>query len=188
MKQAIILHGLNGFSQENWFPWLKRELEKGKWQVWVPTLPYAEKPSSNRWSDYVLRNAPFALNDQTYLIGHSAGTTAVLALLQKLPKEITVDSCVLVAPLKDDLALPALKELFDTTLDFTKIKQQAKRFVVIQSDDDPYMSVDHGSYIAEQVSGELIIRHGEKHFSTSTVGEAFTKFPFLLELIKKRAR
>lgn len=185
MKKAIILHGLNGYAGENWFPWLKNELEKEGWHVWVPDLPSADKPSSKRWTSYVLRQVPFAIDNDTVIIAHSAGCVAALALLQQLPEQVHIAKCILVAALKNDLSYAPLCQLFDIPLDFERIKKHTTHTIVIQSDNDPYMSVDHGRYISERVGGDLIIRHGEKHFSTSTGGIAYTRLPFLRELLIK---
>jgi predicted alpha/beta-fold hydrolase len=36
VKTAFIIHGAYGKSRENWFSWLKEELEKEGYQVYVP--------------------------------------------------------------------------------------------------------------------------------------------------------
>lgn len=39
MKNAIIIHGTEGYPEENWFPWLKNELELIGYNVIVPQFP-----------------------------------------------------------------------------------------------------------------------------------------------------
>ena len=49
MKNAIIIHGTYGNPDENWFPWLKIELEKIGYQVYVPTFPTPENQNLEAW-------------------------------------------------------------------------------------------------------------------------------------------
>lgn len=182
MKKALILHGTGGNSQENWFPWLKEELEKNNYDVWVPDLPLSEKPNIRRYSEFILQHNPWEFDDETILIGHSSGAVAVLGLLQHVPDNVKVGTCYLVGAFKDDLGWDSLKELFLKPFDFDSIKKKAEKFVFIHSDNDPYCPLDHAKYLTEQVGGELIIREGQGHFSTTTNPE-YTEFPFLRDLI-----
>jgi len=125
------------------------------------------------------------LDDDSILIGHSSGAVAILGLLQALPDNVKVDICYLVGSFKDDLGWDTLDGLFETPFDFEKIKQKANRFVFIHSDNDPYCPLNHAEFLSKKLSGELIVKKGQKHFSISTYGEDYKKFPFLLELIKK---
>lgn len=42
MKNALILHGTNADHNENWFPWLHKQLEEKDYKVWTPDLPEKE--------------------------------------------------------------------------------------------------------------------------------------------------
>ncbi len=184
MKHALILHGTDGTSQINWFPWLKKELETLNYKTYVPNLPHAERPNLHRYNEFLLKELPFTLNQESILIGHSSGSVAVLGLLQALPENTVVDTCYLVSAFKDDLGWNSLSELFLEPLDFKKIKTKAKKFVFIHSDNDPYCSLEQVRYLHEKLGGELIIQPNQKHFSVGTAGEKYTSFPFLLTLIQ----
>lgn len=182
MKKALILHGTGGSSKENWFPWLKNELEKKGYDVWVPELPGADKPNIQRYIPFIFENKPWDFDEDTILIGHSSGAVAILGLLQHLPEDTKVGDCYLVGAFKNDLGWDSLSELFIGPFDFGLIKKKASSFTFIHSDNDPYCPLDHAKYLAEKLSGELIIRQGQGHFSTTTNPE-YAQFPFLQDLI-----
>jgi hypothetical protein len=185
MKNALILHGTNGTSQHNWFPWLKNELEKKDWKVWVPDLPGADVPNLKRYSNFLLEDNDWNFNSESYLIGHSSGAMAIMGLLQALPKETIVDACILVGAFKDSLGEKNLEEIFEEPFDFEYIKQRAKKIVFIHSDNDPYCPLYHAEYLSNKLGAELIVQEGQKHFSIGTYGEKYKEFPFLLEVIEK---
>ncbi len=185
MKNAIILHGTNGSSQENWFPWLKKELEALEYQVWVPDLPGANEPNIQRYNEFLMKNKPFELAEETILVGHSSGAVAILGLLEALPENSKIHGAFLVGAFKDNLARPDLTPLFKKPLDFEAIKSRSGVFVFVHSDDDPYCPLDHAKFLSEKVGGRLVIIPGQKHFSISTSGQEYNQFPKLLELIKQ---
>jgi predicted alpha/beta hydrolase family esterase len=49
MKNAIILHGTGDTPTDFWFPYIKENLEKRGYSVWLPQLPNAEKPNLKDW-------------------------------------------------------------------------------------------------------------------------------------------
>lgn len=183
MKNALILHGTEGHSKENWFSWLGDELEKKGWEVWVPDLPQADKPNISRYNKFIFSNPDWKLNSESTLIGHSSGAVAILGLLEALPHNTQVDTCYLVGAFKNNLDWDALDDLFIKPFDFELIKKKAKRFVFIHSDDDPYCPLEHAQYLSEKLGGELIIKKGQKHFSVGSYGEKYREFPFLFETI-----
>lgn len=183
MKNTLILHGTEGFPTENWFDWLRIELEKQDHKVWVPQLPDCERPNIDKYNKFVFSNKEWTFNNESIIVGHSSGAVTILGLLQDLPEETIVDTCYLVGAFKDNLDWDALDELFLKPFDFEKIKQKAKRFIFIHSDNDPYCPLEHAQYLREMVDGVLILQRGQKHFSVGTAGDGYTKFPFLFDLI-----
>ncbi|MCX7996918.1 MAG: alpha/beta fold hydrolase [Patescibacteria group bacterium] len=196
MKPALILHGTNAAPDHNWYPWLARKLEEQSYTVWVPQLPECEYPDTANYNSFLLNPAHhhegFVFDNQTILIGHSSGSLAVLQLLQALPPEITVADVFLVGAFKDNLGWrdrkgrAILDGILTPDLDFPRLKNRAKRYVLIHSENDPYCPLSHASYLAVRLGGELIIQTGQYHFSVNTAGEKYRKFPFLLDLILRK--
>jgi predicted alpha/beta hydrolase family esterase len=186
MKNTLILHGTGGYPTENWFDWLRQELNALRCSTMVPQLPGSDKPNLRRYNHFLLDELKYDFNEQTILIGHSSGAVAILGLLQALPDGVRVDTCYLIGSFKDDLGWEALRELFDPVLDLASIKNKAKHFVFIHADNDPYCPLEHAEFLAKELGGELIVKEGQKHFSIGTMGESYKTFPFLLELIKER--
>ena len=47
--KVIIIHGAYGSPEENWFPWLKKELEKLNCEVIVPQFPTPKGQNLKNW-------------------------------------------------------------------------------------------------------------------------------------------
>lgn len=195
MKNALILHGTAGNSNENWFPWLKGELEKLEYAVWLPDLPQADKPNPLRYNDFLMnhpslgkvsdeggRKGSFFTNE-TILIGHSSGAVEILHLLPHL--SVNIRAAFLVGAFKDNdfLKWEPNSELFNVPFNYKEMVAHCKKFVFFHSEDDPFCPLTHASYLATKTSGELVIIPHQKHFSVSTMGEKYREFPELLERI-----
>ena len=98
MKNALILHGTGGDSKENWFQWLKKELESKGYKVWVPDLPGADKPNIRNYNQYLLDNWSF--DDETVMVGHSSGAVSILGLLNIFPKDKNLFQIIFFPPVQ----------------------------------------------------------------------------------------
>ncbi|MBV9349589.1 MAG: alpha/beta fold hydrolase [Patescibacteria group bacterium] len=183
MKKALILHGTNSSSSGNWFPWLKQELEKRGWKVWVPDLPHPEAPNIARYNEYIFAS-DFVLDTETLLIGHSSGAVAILGLLGAVPEDTCIKQAILVGSFVNPLGREDLKGLFHVPFDFGSIRKRAVHFTFIHSDDDPHCPLSGAQYLARELGGTLVVLPGQKHFSIGTAGESYRKFPFLLDVIE----
>lgn len=182
MKRALILHGTAASPGHNWFAWLQHQLEKDGYAVWLPQLPGCDTPNTEVYNAFLLSNPDFVYDDETVLIGHSSGAVEILSLLQHLPTDTKVKAVYLVSVFKDDLDWDSLKGLFIEPFDFAKITANAEKFVVIHSDNDPYVPLEHAEYISECLNGELLLLPGQGHFNTEQ-SERYKEFPELLEII-----
>ncbi|MEI6327118.1 MAG: alpha/beta hydrolase [Candidatus Roizmanbacteria bacterium] len=182
MKNALILHGTESSSKENWFPWLKTQLEGQGYQVLVPNLPRADKPNPRRYTDFLLHSG-FAFNSESIIVGHSSGSVEILHLLPHL--QVRIHASYLVGAFKDNdfLKWEPNSELFDEPFNFKGIRSHCEKFIFLHSEDDPFCPLTHASYLATKIGGELTIIPHQKHFSVSTMGEQYRTFPALLERI-----
>ena len=74
--KAILIHG-NGDSKpiDNWFPYLKRELEKMGTKVEAPQFPYTELARSSYWLPFLEK---LKADENTIIVGHSSGAIAAM--------------------------------------------------------------------------------------------------------------
>lgn len=179
MKNAIILHGTGTKKDEFWFPYLKNELEKLGYDVWLPQLSNDEHPNLNEWLPYILSNGKFT--EETVLIGHSAGAQVILSVLEHL--DVAIRQAILVSGYAKLLRQEAEGENQQEP-NWTAIKPHAKEFIFINSDNDPWGCDDtQGKIMADNLGGRLIVRH-DGHMGSTTYDQPYTEFPLLVELIK----
>lgn len=178
----VVLHGTGATHESNWFPWLKSELESHGHSVWVPDLPNSDTPNATAWTDYLI-DSEYDFNDTT-IIGHSAGAVEIQALLQTLPSETVLNTAILVGAFRGDLNWESLIGM-DVPFDYDAIKQHAKQFLVVHSDDDPNCPLEGAELIGQLLGAEFVLFPNMGHFSM--VQDArFKAFPELLDLIQEK--
>jgi predicted alpha/beta hydrolase family esterase len=112
MQKIILLHSTNGSSLSNWSPWLSKELTDLGWNVCSPSLPDSDKPSAQKYIEYIDQHAPFDIDIDTIIAGHSSGTVAALQLLQPLPEVAVMKPLILVGSHRDDLGWSKLHDFY----------------------------------------------------------------------------
>ncbi len=187
MKRAVVLHGTGSSHANNWFPWVKKELEKLGYEVWVPDLPDADRPNIKRYNEFLL-NQGWDFNDNL-IIGHSSGSVEILGLLQALPDRIQINTAILIGSfdsrLTSDPKWETLKGLFEEPFDYKKITKKAKQFIFIHSDNDPYCPIEQARELHQKIGGEFIMLPGQQHFSYH-LDPKYERFPDLIEIVKEK--
>ncbi|MBI3231557.1 MAG: serine hydrolase family protein [Candidatus Doudnabacteria bacterium] len=180
-SDVFIFHGTGGDPQENWFPWLKEKLEVLGCKVIVPKFPTPVGQSLEAWLK-ILEPYRHQINSDTILIGHSLGGIFTLKLLERLERPIKL--AILVGTpigIRPILNFDLDEKFASFIFDWRKIKQNAKNFIVYQSDNDPYVGLENGKELAKHLGIRLIFVPNSGHFNAKA---GYTKFDDLLNQLK----
>ncbi len=181
MKNALIIHGTEGYPEENWFPWLKKKLEGYDYQVAIPQFPTPKHQTPKDWFA-ALKPYESDFNEESIFIGHSCGGAFLLRILEetrvKVKAAIFVAASAGVKPIKYyEIDRPFVEKPFD----WKKIRNSAEHFFVFHSEDDPLICMGNGEKIAQEVGTDLIKLKDAGHFNAKA---GYTTFELLLEKLK----
>ena len=181
MTNALIFHGTAGHPEENWFPWLKQQLEALGCKTLVPQFPTPDNQTLENWLE-VLEKYEKEITPDTILIGHSLGGAFLLRVLERQETKIKaaffVAAPVGILPIKN---YDGDKLFIGKPFYWTKIKHNCRNFFVFHSDNDPYVSLGNGKELAGKLGTKLILVPNAGHFNKAA---GFGKFELLLEKIK----
>lgn len=182
MNNVFIFHGTEGYPQENWFPWLKQELEAKGCKVFVPQFPSPPVVPAkiDEWFE-VLKDYDQYINEDTILVGHSLGGIFTLRILERLLHPVKavflIGTPIGVRPI---LNYDRDSSFSGFSFNWPTIKANSKHFTVYQSDTDPYVSLDNGKQLAKELGIDLSLVPNAGHFNTKA---GYTKFDDLLSKI-----
>ena len=185
--QFLIIHGIHGSSQENWFPWFKQELESKGHEVLIPDFPDSSSTNIDEWLG-VLGGIKNKLKENLVIIAHSMGGPVACKFIEQ--ENLKVKKLILVAPtgknqkrellkkipLKDD-DIDCIFRFNDTRIDLSKVKELVDKKVLYFSDDDPYIPLDVQKNYKE-LGGKVKIFKNMGHFNENITG--MTEFPDIL--------
>ncbi|VVB73765.1 Serine hydrolase [uncultured archaeon] len=182
-KRVFIIHGWEGYPEEGWFPWLKKELEAKGYIVEVPSMPESEAPDIGKWVSFLAGVVKKADKD-TFFVGHSIGCQAVLRYLQtvdaKIGGAVFVAGWVSLTPMatrtKEERKI--VKPWFETPIDFDRIRKTTRNFVAVFSNNDPYVPLENAETYKNRLGARIIIEKDKGHFSGS---DEVTKLPVVLK-------
>lgn len=171
-KRAFIIHGWDGYPEEGWFPWLKKELEKKGFKTATPAMPNSLKPKIKTWVNFLSKQIGIP-DENTFLIGHSMGARTIIRYLESLPKNAKIGGVTLVAGgvhLNDtayecEEDKETARPWIETPINWGKVKTHTDNFVCVFSDNDPYIPLQDAEIFKEKLSAKIIIEHNKKHFS-----------------------
>lgn len=182
-KRVYIIHGWGGHAEESWFPWLKGELEKRDFEVYVPQMPEPEFPRIQNWIPAIAKIVGTP-DEQTYFVGHSMGNQAIARYLETLPAEVKIGGVVFVGGFFKSLSgltegeMETRNHWLNAPIHFDKIKNHFFKSVAVFSDDDEFVPLENTEEFEREFNSEIIIEKNKGHLN----GEAgIFELPIVLE-------
>jgi uncharacterized protein len=183
MANIFIIHGSYGSPDENWFPWLKAEIEALGCNVYVPKFPTPKNQSLKSWMKTFEKYEKY-LDEDSIIIGHSIGAAFILNILEKRASK--VKAVFFVAGFTGSLGNPEFDDLnktfADKDFDWQKIRKNCRKFCIFHSDNDPYVPMTKAEEIGKALKVKPIIFKGAGHFNKAS---GYTEFELLLNEIKR---
>ncbi len=186
--KVLIIHGIAGDSNDNWFPWVRPLLEAKGYEVIIPDLPNSQHPTLAEWTN-ALSKLGITKQDNLSIIGHSLGGPTAVAFIRK--NKIPVTKLILVAPVGKEIGeanweaipnggyefvKPILQRFSEANGYVSEIAEIVENTVLYLSDDDPYIPTTVSkSYEALQPKVTIFKNHG--HFNA---GAGILEFPTIL--------
>lgn len=187
MKRVFIIHGWEGSPEANWLPWMRRELESRGLQVQVPAMPDTDNPEKEAWVQH-LADLVGEPDQDTYLIGHSIGSHAILRYLERLPESKKVGGVLSVAGwmnlamwegrTEEETAI--VESWTNPPLDLAKIRKHSRKFIAIFSDNDPFVPLEGNVQAYRDALGaEIVVEKSAGHLTGEEDGR--TEYPIIWE-------
>ena len=181
MATIFLVHGAYGNPEENWFPWLKKELEKLGHKVIAPEFPTPENQTFSSWLN-VFEKYSDELNKDSIVVCHSLGVPFFLTLLEQR----SVKAAFFVSgffkflgnPIFDTINATFLKKRFN----WKKIKIHCRQFFIFHGSNDPYVPLEQAHELAKHLNTKPIIVEDAGHFN---IDAGYAAFPLLLERVRK---
>lgn len=176
--RVCIIHGSEGRPAENWFPWLKDQLEQRGHTAIVPQFPTPAGQSLSGWTA-VFEKEYGELDSDSVLIGHSTGAALALNLLHH--SRIRIAGTFLAAGFVGQIQHPHYDELnstfFSTPFDFRRIRQHSRQFFLYSGDDDPFVPMAMTKELSSQLACKAVVIPGGGHLNAAA---GFGSFPELV--------
>lgn len=180
--KVFLFHCWGGDGRSCWSGWTADILRAEGVEVISPDFPDTATPKLEKWLAKARVNVPrFEPKDDWVLVGHSLGCPTILRLLETFDERERVRAVILVASFAKDLGISEIRNFVASDFNWNKIRKKAGRFIVINSDNDPFIELSEGERIAKLLGAEFIVEHGAGHINE---GSGFTEYEKLINIIR----
>ena len=171
VKRMFIVHGWDFNPKMNWYPWLKKELEKAGFKVFIPEMPNASEPDIGDWVSH-LKDMVGKLDENTYFVGHSIGCQTIMRFLEKEKYNGKIGRIIFVAGwfklgnLEDEEVKKIAKPWINKPINFNKVREKIRHLTVFLSSNEPYNYAEENKETFEnKLNAKVIILKNKGHFT-----------------------
>ncbi len=176
--KIFIFHGAYGHPDENWFGWMKQELQERGILCEVPSFPTPEGQSLQSWLA-VFSEVAQSIDSSTILIGHSLGAAFLLRWLERNP--VRIKAAILVGAFIGEVGVSLFdsinRDFFSEPYNWERLRNRSSQFICYHGSNDPYVSKENFELLAGHLRAKkrLVLQGG--HFN---VAAGYRRFPLLL--------
>lgn len=179
--KIILIHGNGGGSgSDNWFPYIKNEMQKFGHEVISETFPDPVEAKSSVWLPYI--KDVLKADGNTIIIGHSSGAVAAM----RYAENNQLFGSVLVGTCYTDLGeeTEKISGYYDAPWQWDNIIKNQNWIIQFASTDDPFIGIEEARHVHDKLKTEYYEYNNYGHFGSSI--QEMIEFPELLEALKKK--
>lgn len=180
----FIIHGAYGHPEENWFGWLKRELNQLNIDCCVPHFPTPDGQNLEAWLDLFNTAYNHLINEKTIMIGHSLGAVFTLKWLEQTKNKIS--TVILAGAFLGKIGIEKFDRInesfFSKSFDWEHIRNKSNQFFFYHGSNDPYVPQWHVDFIARHLNAIQIIIANAGHLNAAA---GYSQFKQLLIHLKQ---
>lgn len=179
----LLVHGSFGSPFSNWIPYLRKEIENKKLEVYTPDFPTGVGYQNYKnWSrllkTYVEANI---INENTIIFAHSIAPIFICKFL--VENKIKVKRLVFVCGFNNYLGIDKDYDAVNESMYFnnlTDVKNYCDDIVCFYSDNDPYVKYEAEKDFAGAITENHIMISDGGHLNSES---GYTEFPELLKYL-----
>ncbi len=159
---VVLVHGWGGTGRQGWFSEVIKFLDKKGITVVAPDFPNTNNPTYIEWEKQFRQEVVPQINENTIFVGHSLAPSFLMRYLSE--NNLKLNTVIFVAPVLHN-KIEKLDSFFDESFNWNKIKKAVKKFIIVGSDNDPYIPMEDFNELAEKLSADFNLYKNRKHFS-----------------------
>ena len=167
----LLVHGSFSSPFSNWIPWLRKELEKEKLEVYTPDFPTGVGfQNYNNWSKLLKVYVEAGIiNENTVIYAHSIAPIFICKFL--VENQIKVKRLVFVCGFNNYLGIDKDYDSVNESMYFDNledVKKYCDEIICYYSDNDPYVKYDVEKEFADAISTEQYCIPNGGHLNTES--------------------
>ncbi len=170
MKERVfIVHRWGATPKDDWYFWLKKELETQNYEVHIPAMPNTDEPEISAWVN-TLKKSVKKCDNATHFVGHSIGCQTIMRYVEESKEQcgniVFVAGWFYLKNLESKAVVKIAQPWLETPVDTGKVRENCQGITVFLSENDPYNCIEENKKaFKERLAAKVIIEPEKGHFT-----------------------